>query len=117
MSAKQSKYWVYYECDEGECEPELMDKVDTLAEAWAVVRKAFLDAHETCPEECRHPDAIPQFKNRKSMPKNAEEGFFEMPKEGTALSPKKPTWVAVGRPDTYFVFPGDWYEHCDEESD
>ncbi len=111
------KYWVYYELEERDCEPELMGKTETLAEAWAMVWKAFLDAHEACPEDCGHPGAIPRYKTRQLMPKEAKEGFFEMPEEGAALSAKKPTWIAVGHPDTYFVFPGSWYEHCDEEFD
>ncbi len=115
MNAKQTKYWLYYELNESDCEPELMGKVDTLAEAWTKVRESFLDAHETCPKNCRHPDEIPWFKNRELMPKGVEEGFFEMPAEGAELSTKGPTWIAIGGPDTYFVFPGDWYAHCDEE--
>lgn len=117
MSAEQpKKYWVYYELNEYGCEPELMGKTGTLAEAWAMVRDAFLSAHETCPEDCRHPDAIPRYKTRKSMPKGTEDAFFEIPEE-SSVSAEKPTWIAVGGPDTYFVFPGDWDEYCGEKFD
>src|SRR5437762_580707 len=89
-------------------DPELIGKVSSLEEAWKLVAKQF----EIPVDE----EGLPSWENFDVSPKREEgKGYqhtrFEISKEEKELiNTKDPIWIAVNERNTYFAYPGNWYE-------
>ena len=102
---KSKSYCVFYERDNSDCEPELLNVVASLAEAWEIVRECAIAAHNGLPDLEPSLTSYAILQNREAMKKTGViHAFFNQP---SVIADNAIVWIAVSGMNTYFVFGGD----------